>query len=395
MTEQMDTDHQENNLATISMPVVKQALTVPIKQPRQVLGAITNTNTRNIVTSQPLKPLRTQVQPKVQVFQDNVERRPSVGSDCGSVGKSDSFMVRDSPMIPESISSIDSSPRTSRRLAVVPILDESCLLEHVSEYAREIDQHLKDTESRLRPKSNYMRKQNDLTVSMRSILIDWLAEVTVEYKMSDETLYKAVNYIDRFLSTMAVLRGKLQLVGTAAMLLASKVEEIYAPDVNEFVFITDDTYNRNQVLRMEHLMIKVLNFEFVVVTPLDFLHRYLRAIIADKQTEQIAQFLCELTLLEYEFIRHTPSLIAAACTLQAGYIVNGTGWNDSLEFYTGYNWQTVWPVVSEIQKLHVEALASAHQTILEKYKSITLPPRIGKPSNTVSKEDSFMTDCSV
>ena len=38
--------------------------------------------------------------------------------------------------------------------------------------------------------------------------------------MSDETLYKAVNYIDRFLSTMAVLRGKLQLVGTAAMLLA-------------------------------------------------------------------------------------------------------------------------------------------------------------------------------
>ena len=45
----------------------------------------------------------------------------------------------------------------------------------------------------------------------------------------------------------------------------SKVEEIYAPDVNEFVFITDDTYNRNQVLRMEHLMIKVIiNYNFLI-----------------------------------------------------------------------------------------------------------------------------------
>ena len=73
---------------------------------------------------------------------------------------------------------------------------------------------------------------------------------------------------------MAVLRGKLQLVGTAAMLLAryttftyvgilyficfSKFEEIWAPEVTEFVYITDETYTRQQVLRMEHLMIKVI-----------------------------------------------------------------------------------------------------------------------------------------
>lgn len=74
-----------------------------------------------------------------------------------------------------------------------------------------------------RPKAGYMRKQPDITNSMRAILVDWLVEVGEEYKLQNETLHLAVNYIDRFLSSMSVLRGKLQLVGTAAMLLASWV----------------------------------------------------------------------------------------------------------------------------------------------------------------------------
>ena len=78
-----------------------------------------------------------------------------------------------------------------------------------------------------------------------------------EYKLQTETLYLAVNFIDRFLSLMSVQRAKLQLVGTAAMFIASKFEEIYPPDVTEFVYITDDTYTKRQVLRMEHLVMKV------------------------------------------------------------------------------------------------------------------------------------------
>lgn len=74
-----------------------------------------------------------------------------------------------------------------------------------------------------------MKKQPDITNSMRAILVDWLVEVGEEYKLQNETLYLAVNYIDRFLSSMSVLRGKLQLVGTAAMLLASYVAVAFGP----------------------------------------------------------------------------------------------------------------------------------------------------------------------
>ena len=96
-------------------------------------------------------------------------------------------------------------------------------------------------------KPRYMRKQRDINHSMRSILVDWLVEVSQEYRLDSQTLFMAVSYIDRFLSEMSVQRGKLQLVGVTAMLLASKYEEIYPPAVDEFVYITDNTYSRDQV----------------------------------------------------------------------------------------------------------------------------------------------------
>ena len=70
--------------------------------------------------------------------------------------------------------------------------------------------------------------------------------------------------------------------------LFRKYEEIYPPDVGEFVYITDDTYTKKQVLRMEHLILKVLNFDVAVPTSIDFLKRYLKSADADKKTEHLA-----------------------------------------------------------------------------------------------------------
>ena len=92
-----------------------------------------------------------------------------------------------------------------------------------------------------------MSKQPDITASMRSVLVDWLVEVTDEFSLQPETLYLAVSITDRFLSCMSVLRGKLQLVGTTAMYIAAKLEEIYPPELTDFAYITDDTYSKQQV----------------------------------------------------------------------------------------------------------------------------------------------------
>merc|ERR1719199_2421150 len=72
-----------------------------------------------------------------------------------------------------------------------------------------------------------MKNQGDINEKMRGILVDWLVEVHLKYKLKPETLYLAVNLIDRFLEKRQVTRKKLQLCGVTRMLIAAKYEEIY------------------------------------------------------------------------------------------------------------------------------------------------------------------------
>ena len=90
---------------------------------------------------------------------------------------------------------------------------------------------------------------------MRAILVDWLVEVHMKFKLLPETLYCTINIIDRFLEHEKCTRAKLQCVGVTAMLIASKYEEIYAPEVRDFVYITDKAFPREEILRMEQKML--------------------------------------------------------------------------------------------------------------------------------------------
>jgi len=113
-----------------------------------------------------------------------------------------------------------------------------------SEYAEQIHSTLKFEELSNVASSGYMHNQPDINEKMRAILIDWLVEVHLKFKLVPETLYLTVNLIDRYLEKVPVMREKLQLAGVTAMLIASKYEEIYAPEVQDFVYITDKAYSK-------------------------------------------------------------------------------------------------------------------------------------------------------
>lgn len=68
-----------------------------------------------------------------------------------------------------------------------------------------------------------------------------------------------------------------------------KYEEIYPPEVEEFVYITDDTYTKKQLLRMEHLLLKVLAFDLTVPTINQFLLQYLQRHGVSLKTENFAR----------------------------------------------------------------------------------------------------------
>ena len=61
------------------------------------------------------------------------------------------------------------------------------------------------------------------------------------------------------------------------MFLASKYEEMYPPEINDFVYITDNTYTRDQIKQMEIVMIKGLKYSLGKPLCLHFLRRNSKA----------------------------------------------------------------------------------------------------------------------
>ena len=106
----------------------------------------------------------------------------------------------------------------------------------------------------------YMDNQEDINEKMRAILIDWLIEVHLKFKLLPETLYLTINLLDRYLSLEQVTRQKLQLLGVTSMLIACKYEEIYPPIVKDFVYITDNAYTKEEILVMERRVLEKVDF---------------------------------------------------------------------------------------------------------------------------------------
>lgn len=151
----------------------------------------------------------------------------------------------------------------------------------VAEYAENCCQVMFKQEKLFTAQYGFMStKQTDINEKMRAILVDWLIEVHYKFKLMPETLFLTINLIDRYLEKCDVLRTKLQLVGVTAMLIACKFEEIYAPEVRDFVYITDKAYTREEILLMEFSMLSILDFNISSASSFRFLERFAKISLA-------------------------------------------------------------------------------------------------------------------
>jgi hypothetical protein len=130
-----------------------------------------------------------------------------------------------------------------------------------------------------------MRQQIEINQKMRAILLDWLVDVHLRFNLRDETLFLSQFIIDSYIVNNQVQRSQLQLLGITAMLIASKYEEIYPPQVplyllfyyfqiKDFIHVTDNAYNNEDVLRMEGQILISLKFDLSQVSSLIFLRKF-------------------------------------------------------------------------------------------------------------------------
>lgn len=229
------------------------------------------------------------------------------------------------------------------------------------------------------------KTQPDLNHNMRSIIVDWLIEVAEEYRKyvtSTQTIQLAVNYMDRYLSKEPIKRGRLQLVGVAAMLSAAKFEEIWPPGVDDYVYIADNTYKAEEVKRMERSILNTLSFRLAAATPHDFLQYHMLLMKREFPQKKVrlrisvnSQLLVELCMQRQLYIQRLPSEVAAMALWLARRYDNLPGWSPELALQSEYTEIQVAGWASCLHKLVQEQLKKSRtgkggcrcQSILNKY----------------------------
>ncbi|KAL3450981.1 cyclin-like protein [Aspergillus insuetus] len=236
-----------------------------------------------------------------------------------------------------------------------------------AEYVVEIFDYLRDLEMETLPNPHYIDHQPDLEWKMRGILVDWLIEVHTRFRLLPETLFLAVNLIDRFLSAEVVALDRLQLVGVAAMFIASKYEEVLSPHVANFSHVADETFTDREILDAERHILATLEYNMSYPNPMNFLRRISKADNYDIQTRTLGKYLMEISLLDHRFLGYPQSHVGAAAMYLARLILERGPWDATLAHYAGYTEEEIDPVF----RLMVDYLHRpvCHEAFFKKYAS--------------------------
>lgn len=359
-------------------------------QPRTVLGDMTNRprEDQNGAKDQVKKAVQPILQPVVvpqqQAYLAPVPTQQPQHQHIDAMDTTLEDSMSDLSLTPPEQQQANSSSSSSSALtnnsvlstSVSPFAVDANNAQYVNEYIPEILEYWRTSESRRAPSPNYMSKQTDINAKMREILIDWMVEVQIKFKLKTETLYLSIHLLDRFLERRAVNRNKLQLVGCTALLLASKYEEIYAPEINDFVCISDRAYTKEQILAMEGIMLNALGFNLTVPLACNFIQFYAKQAatllrLNEEQTDALTYltyYFTEITLQNYTFLSFMPSVISASALYLAVHTLN-MSWNSSLTSLINMmpNHPTVQACCMEIIKMIEASNTSKYKAVKKKY----------------------------
>ncbi|CEP60595.1 cyclin family protein LALA0_S01e14532g [Lachancea lanzarotensis] len=209
----------------------------------------------------------------------------------------------------------------------------------VVEYSEDIFEHLYQRERQICSSYNYVKSKESpkyLRPSLRAILIDWLIEVHLKFQLLPETLYLAINIMDRFMAKRKVSMAKLQLLAVSSLLIAAKFEEINLPKLSQYAYITDGACTCQDIKEAEMYVLTTLNFDVGWPNPLNFLRRISKADDYDFKIRAVAKYFMEYAMCCPEFVDVIPSRISALATYCARASLGiKIRWNEASERYSG------------------------------------------------------------
>ena len=213
------------------------------------------------------------------------------------------------------------------------------------------------------------KKQKEIKDTSRAFLVEWLIDVHRKFKLMPETLYVTISIVDRFLSMKEIKKSELHLIGVTSLLISTKYEEIYPPDLKDLLVVSENKFTKAEVLRMENKILSTLEFNFMAPSSLRFLERYrkLSNTASDDNVFFFAQYLSEIALLDASLLKYKNSeLAAAALILSAKAIKRINAWNKEMEKNTGYKEEDLKEAIDDLKSFAHEVNPKFLSTL--KYK---------------------------
>lgn len=185
----------------------------------------------------------------------------------------------------------------------------------------------------------YLHKQDEVTASFRTQVVDWMADIIEETKLSRFTLFIAVNLLDRTLECESIFLRELQLLASACLLLASKFEEVCALPAAALLRLLrsrDSRITIDDLTDMERCVLLSVGFKVLCITPAHFEARYFEAAGSNPRQRLLVNYLLELALHDYALVGVKSSIKAASALLLARLTMCPRG-SDRV------HWERVWP----------------------------------------------------
>lgn len=201
--------------------------------------------------------------------------------------------------------------------------------------------------------------------------MEWIIDVHRKFRLMPETLFVTINIIDRYLAETEIKKSQLHLLGVTALLISTKYEEIYPPELKDLLSISENKFKKEEVLKMENHILSTLSFNFGSPSALRFLERYrkLSNTASDDQTFYFAQYICEISLLDSYLLKYKQSEIAAAAlVLSAKAIKRINAWNKEMEKNTNYKEEDLKEAIDDLKQFAHEVNPKFLSTLKYKFQ---------------------------
>ncbi|XP_075908113.1 G2/mitotic-specific cyclin-B2-like isoform X2 [Petromyzon marinus] len=243
-----------------------------------------------------------------------------------------------------------------------------------------------------------------LTQRMRGLLVDWLVQVQVYFDMSEETLYLAVYLLNAYLRVAEVHVPTLQLLGMTCLYVACKMEESSVPEVHMLCYLMEHTYRKEQLLRMERLLLERLKFSLYYVQPLHLLQVLLHLSDACQEINFLSTYLMELSLSDVDSVTFGAMQLAAGALCLARHVMleyrqgvmsigdGETAWTDTLSYYSSYSERLLYRCMHRMSSL---VLGVQSSRLRSSYAKFSAPAWLGVSQCPALDASRFLKFCAV